>query len=231
LIELDNGTLYQPFTFLRTDGSALFSIGYHKCSNPTEIIPTWTKVNIATTGTVYTYAEPSFIYLGNNQILCVARKTLSGGNTCNHQWFSPDNGDTWVDHGDLDNVDTWSALAGNRERPPFIALINYYGKKIPALYWVNTETQKFNVVYGKADDFAVNGKNAWNISTKYELMTMNNYTGAGYTRDGYQTVVHLTNRWGGIGSIYYETITNRSDIRFFYTPLSNRKTVIAALNF
>jgi hypothetical protein len=230
IIELENGTLLQPAHFVRTDGSAVWSVGYYKCTNPWEVSPTWTKVNIATTGTVYTYAEPSLVYLGNNQILCVARKTLSGANTCNHQWFSPDNGDTWVDHGDLDNVDTWDVTAG-RERPPFITMMNYYGKKIPTLYWVNTTTMKFNVVYAKASDFATNGKNAWNTGTEHEIMTMSEYIDEGYTRDGYQTVVHLINRWGGIGSIYYESVWNRSDIRFFSTPLSNRKTVLAALNF
>ena len=191
----------------------------------------WTRHDIITTGGTYTYAEPSLVNLGNNQLLCVARKTLSGSNTCNHQWFSPDNLNTWRDDGDLDNVDTWGIVVGNRERPPFISLLNYYNKKIVDLWWVNTTTQKFSVCYAKATDFSINGKNAWNLTTKYELMTMNNYNNLGFTLDGYQTVVHKRNYWGGIGSIYYESAIDKSDIRFFYTPLSNRKTVISALNF
>jgi hypothetical protein len=219
----------QPAHFVRNSGTSLWSLGYYKCVNPTDLVPTWTKVDIATTGTVYTYAEPSIVKLSETELLILARKTLSGANTCYHQWYSSDNGETWIDQGDT-TFDTWAVTTG-RERPGFITRIDYYGKIIIPCYYVNTSNQKFNAIYAKASDFATLGVAAWNVNTLVMIKQTEAYDSTTYTRNGYQTILHEYNRWGGIGQIYmeYSAVLNKSDIDFFWTPLSNRGTVLNLL--
>ena len=341
LIELEDGTLIMSGYWLL---AGVYSLGFFKSIDAGL---NWTRHDIITTGATYTYSEGSFLYLGNNQILVVCRKSLSGANTTYHQFLSIDNGATWTNQGDT-TFETWGVTSG-RERPPYIAMMDYLGTKIVACYYVVTDRQKFRVVYGLATDALSLGVDMWkgygtelltgwdNISfgvwdapakdivnaqeagtdyayarsnqitltignkltLKYTLTRVSgaipvlyfwdstvtesviinlldgyneaeinitktdnwklwiyswqvpvnfgftcslkktnsvttlagtyNYGGAGFTRDGYQTVVHIYDKWQGIGSWYNEVATDLSDIVFFKSPIDNRVIVLTAL--
>jgi hypothetical protein len=224
LMELDNGNLIMGgYWYL----GGVYYLGYLRSIDRGV---SWTRETIISTAGTYTYAEPSLLNLGDGKILCVCRKVLAAANTCFHQFFSPDNMGSWTDQGDT-VFDTWLVTA-SRERHPFITMIEYYGKKIIACYYVDTSDQKFKVVYAKHSDFETLGVNAWIVSTIFEIMQLEEYSpGAGYTRDGHQMPVHKYNLWGAIGQIYteHQATPNKSDISFFWTPLSNRDAVINTL--
>ena len=201
-----------------------YSVGYMKYTGTI-----WSYIVVANTGLTYTYAEPTFIEIGTNNILMLARKSgVNPTNTPYHQWYSSNGGDTWEDQGDT-TFDSWN-VDQSRERPPYLSSINYMGQNIIACYYANSTDKKLRVIYGLASDFAIDGVSAWNIGTILDLEDLFDNAGAwNFTRDGYQSVIHFPNNWIGRGVYYSEPTYNTSDVVIFNTPGNNRVAVWAAL--
>jgi hypothetical protein len=225
LVRLSNGD-YIIMAYGLKNGS--YEFGFFRSTNGGV---DWAYETVASSGATYSYAEPTAEELSPGEILILVRKTATGQNTTYRQYHSINYGASFTDQGDTP-FDSWVTASG-RERPCFIIRKDYFGLKLMECWWVNTNDQKLKVIYAKAGDFAVLGIAAWNLNTIRVVKQLEPYTSSGgtYTRDGYQTILYNDNEWMGFGQIYveHEISPGKSDIEYFWTPASNRETVLSAL--
>ncbi len=132
---------------------------------------TWSAdtIMIDTGGTI---TETDIVYLGNRQVLAVARHD---GEFQHKQYFSDDNGATWTAQGKI-LTDTFNNIS-----PVWLETFESEASiRYAALYYFDRSTDDtgMKVIYAKVSDFETFGVDAWQLETRRHL---NNWdSGVGY---------------------------------------------------
>src|SRR4030095_13516393 len=172
----------------------------------------WSPAVKVATGLILLYSEPSCVYLGSDNILCLVR---ADGGTRFRQFKSTDNGASWRNQGDATfdlhgpaNITTCNAWLQTYMDGETRKVVAYYCRRDNA-----TRANNYvKAIYGVASDLFLSGPSAWDRDSIVTIASNLPWTSGG---SGYPSVIPLNDGPNGLGQYYSEVDTNRTTINLF----------------
>ncbi|MCX6785819.1 MAG: exo-alpha-sialidase [Candidatus Komeilibacteria bacterium] len=209
-IAIGNNTIMASFYGAQNDG--IYTVAVVKSADNGK---TWGKPIITGVSANHQeYVEGSFVYLGGNYIVGLARDDGGGYPPyLLHQFVSSDNGDTWTDQGDVDLKAPVGSSGGIKM--PWLSTYISNGKRIAAAYYYDRSYNELRAIYGAPEDI-IKGVSGWKSD---DIITIAHNYNPVSNGSGYPTVVHPYDSPEGLGWFYEELTATKTQMVFFKVPI------------
>lgn len=205
----NNGVLLKTFYRINAPSDPSMSVNYILRS--TDGGANWTAHVVRAIGSAY-YNEMTVIAISSTELITIIRdETLAGW----RQFYSDDNGLTWVEHGAI-SFNEFPTVG----RPGSLRKFDINGQRVISFYSFNNSTGRTFVVYAKASDLS-SGTSAWNLNTKVQLLT-------GGGQGGYGQCVYFDNTLRAIGTHYIHSVSSTSSV-YMTLPTTQYQNIITEL--